>query len=199
MVNTYDKVRLELVAQSIHYKINDKIYDLGGGQHNFKHIYLPSNYSIVDGDESLNPDIVCDLNESLPIESNSADIVIAGEIIEHIINPFRFLLEVKRILKSSGRLLLTVPNIASLKNRVLLLFGMMPCNAAQSYPTTEDHLFYHKTDWTLDRIKLLLETAGFKINEVKTDGIFFRNKQIIKTTHCPTKLGEKFIISATKL
>jgi 2-polyprenyl-6-hydroxyphenyl methylase / 3-demethylubiquinone-9 3-methyltransferase len=48
--------------------------------------------------------------ETLPFENDTFDIVVMSEVLEHMENPQIALLEAKRVLKSSGILLVTVPN-----------------------------------------------------------------------------------------
>jgi SAM-dependent methyltransferase len=54
------------------------------------------------------------------------DVVVAGEVIEHVIDTDRLLEESRRVLKPGGVLLLTTPNLAYLPNRVLLGLGIQP-------------------------------------------------------------------------
>lgn len=46
---------------------------------------------------------------NIPIKENSVDCVIASEIIEHVINPEEFIKELLRVLKPSGKLIITTP------------------------------------------------------------------------------------------
>jgi len=67
--------------------------------------------------------IKADINrERLPLAENSADIVTALEVIEHLVNPDNMLQEIYRILKPGGYLVITTPNLASYINRARLLF-----------------------------------------------------------------------------
>ncbi len=61
----------------------------------------PSNYSKT---------VTADLNERFPFENKTFDTVIAGDIIEHLYNPFGFLGECKRILNPKGKLIISTPN-----------------------------------------------------------------------------------------
>ena len=72
----------------------------------------------------------CDLErESLPYEDSKFDLIIADQIFEHIKDIFWVTHEVSRTLKIGGYFYLAVPNLASLHNRILLLFGKQPtCN-----------------------------------------------------------------------
>lgn len=67
-----------------------------------------------------------DFSKTLKIKSKSADLVIALEIIEHLYDTDFFLSEIHRILKPGGLLILSTPNLASLTNRLKLLFGGYP-------------------------------------------------------------------------
>jgi SAM-dependent methyltransferase len=62
----------------------------------------------------------------LPLATGSADVVIMGELIEHLVDTDSALDEVHRVLRPGGRLLLTTPNLAAWYNRGLLLLGVQP-------------------------------------------------------------------------
>jgi 2-polyprenyl-3-methyl-5-hydroxy-6-metoxy-1,4-benzoquinol methylase len=57
---------------------------------------------------------------------NHFDIVIAGDIIEHVFDTDEFLNNIYTVLKPGGILLLTTANVASLARRGMLLFGLNP-------------------------------------------------------------------------
>lgn len=59
-----------------------------------------------------------DLNKDLPFPAESFDLVVCVEGIEHIENPHHLIREVRRVLKSGGRLVLSTPNVLSLKSRM---------------------------------------------------------------------------------
>jgi len=54
------------------------------------------------------------------------DIVVASELIEHMVNPLHLVTVARDILKPGGHLLLTTPNLAWIKNRISLLRGGSP-------------------------------------------------------------------------
>ena len=64
--------------------------------------------------------------ELFPFGDESVDIIIANQILEHLKEIFWVFHESTRILKRGGSLIIGVPNIAALHNRVLLLFGKQP-------------------------------------------------------------------------
>ncbi len=63
---------------------------------------------------------------ALPFESNSFDLVLMAEVLEHVVKPDRALDEVRRVLRPRGYLVLSTPNLACLPNRVLLALGIQP-------------------------------------------------------------------------
>jgi len=64
-----------------------------------------------------------DINDGLPFGDGSFDIVVAGEVLEHIFYPEIVLREIARVLKTGGAFIGSVPNAFRLKNRLLFLFG----------------------------------------------------------------------------
>jgi len=69
----------------------------------------------------------CDLNtEAIPFESETFDLIFAGEVIEHLVDTDGFLRELNRCCKRGGHVLLTTPNLASFENRIRLLLGIYP-------------------------------------------------------------------------
>lgn len=62
----------------------------------------------------------------LPYDSEMFDMVYAAELIEHLVNPDYFLDECWRVLKPSGYLLISTPNLQAWYNRALFLLGIQP-------------------------------------------------------------------------
>jgi SAM-dependent methyltransferase len=64
--------------------------------------------------------------DRFPWPDESMDLVIANQVFEHLKNVWLAMAEMHRVLKPGGALIVSVPNLASLHNRVLLAFGMQP-------------------------------------------------------------------------
>jgi methionine biosynthesis protein MetW len=64
-----------------------------------------------------------DLEETLPFSDAMFDCVVCIEVLEHLIDPAFVLGEIKRVLKPKGQVLLAVPNIAHIGNRIRMLLG----------------------------------------------------------------------------
>ena len=65
-------------------------------------------------------------HESFPFSTSSVDLIIINQVLEHCKELFWIFHEVSRVLRIGGHVLIGVPNLASLHNRILLLFGMQP-------------------------------------------------------------------------
>lgn len=67
--------------------------------------------------------------DNFPLPDDYFDLVICNQVIEHLKNIFLPLNEAGRVLKPGGYLLIGIPNLAGLHNRLLLLLGRQPvCN-----------------------------------------------------------------------
>jgi SAM-dependent methyltransferase len=67
-----------------------------------------------------------DLNEALPFEDASFDLVHANQLIEHLRSTDLFLREARRICAPGGRIVISTNNLASWHNIGALLFGLQP-------------------------------------------------------------------------
>jgi SAM-dependent methyltransferase len=65
-------------------------------------------------------------NEPCPRASGTFDALVAGDIIEHVVNTEHFVSEMKRILRPGGHVILTTPNLYYWLNRVKFLLGKTP-------------------------------------------------------------------------
>ena len=112
-------------------KLSGSVLDFGAGKGNLtRALFASGRFSSVTGvdalarPESLPADVRWvqgDLNEELALES--FDVVIATEVIEHLENPRAVFRQFARLLKPSGKLILTMPNQESLRSYAALLIG----------------------------------------------------------------------------
>jgi SAM-dependent methyltransferase len=66
------------------------------------------------------------LDEPLPFPDETFDVVVAGELLEHLRFPEQAVAEARRVLRPGGTLVGSVPNSYRLKNRVRFLLGKSP-------------------------------------------------------------------------
>jgi SAM-dependent methyltransferase len=67
-----------------------------------------------------------DLDEPLPFDEAGFDVVVAGELLEHLRDPARVVADVRRVLRPGGTFVASVPNAYRLKNRLRFLAGRKP-------------------------------------------------------------------------
>ncbi len=67
--------------------------------------------------------ITANLNREIPEVQGPFDAILYGDILEHLIDPLRMLVELDRSLAPDGFVIISVPNIAHLYIRLLLLLG----------------------------------------------------------------------------
>ncbi len=152
-----ERLRYDLILKNTK---KGTILDLGsqeGSLHNFLKENLKNSKLIgVDIVKNDNVDVVCDLNEKIPFEDNYADTIIAGEIIEHLLNPYLFLKECYRVLRKNGVLILTTPNMTSL---TYILKKQSIGKDLTIYKRQDPHIY----GFSMEMMEILLKKTGFKI------------------------------------
>jgi ubiquinone/menaquinone biosynthesis C-methylase UbiE len=147
--------------------IDKTVLDLGGRDGTLtKYFCANNNVTIGDIDKSaldyatknynLNTKIT-NLNESLPFEDNSFDVVVMAEVLEHLPYPKITLSEVNRILKPNGKFIGNLPLAYHLKDRIQILRGRKLLISGD--PT-------HLQFFSYEDIKKLL-SSFFEINEIE--------------------------------
>ena len=91
-----------------------------------------------------------DLNQTLAINSEVFDVILAVEVVEHLENPWGFLREAIRVLRPNGKLIFTSPNVISFPARLEFLSrGLLPYFREESFVGC-----YHVTPifpWAVER------------------------------------------------
>lgn len=107
---------------------------------------------------------VCDITKKetypLEIKERKFDLIVLADILEHVYDPRSILYSVKDFLKTDGKLILSVPNVANWSNRLQLLFGFWNYTVSGVLDRTHIRFFTRKS------IKLLLKSAGYEILEI---------------------------------
>ncbi|MFC1907532.1 methyltransferase domain-containing protein [Chloroflexota bacterium] len=119
--------------------------------------------------------------EDLPFEDNSFDAIFCGEVIEHLFDPDNLLDEVYRVLKPGGFCIITTPNLAGWRNRLVIIAGFQPYFSSASlrnYNVGKLTLGMdsgagreHIRNFTLRGLKGLLRLHNFKIKRVIGSGL----------------------------
>lgn len=123
------------------------------------------------------------INDGLPIESNSADVLICQEGIEHFSDQFKALKEFNRVVKPGGRILITTPNYSNLRSKLSYLLSeserfnsIMPPNELDSIwmsdqKITSEVYFGHIFLIGIQKLRVLAKLSGFNIVEHHYTGI----------------------------
>jgi SAM-dependent methyltransferase len=69
-----------------------------------------------------------DVEEGLPFDDDSFDVVAAGELLEHLADPAAAVRNVHRVLRPGGRFVGSVPNAFRLKSRIAYALGRYPAD-----------------------------------------------------------------------
>lgn len=64
--------------------------------------------------------------DSLPFHDESMDVIMCNQLLEHVKEVYWIFHEISRVLRIGGKIILGVPNLASLHNRILLALGKQP-------------------------------------------------------------------------
>lgn len=110
--------------------------------------------------------------QALPFEDASFDVVFALEILEHLaIDPLFFLHEIARVLKPSGLLVLSTPNIASHRGVAKILRNEAPYSFGLFVPP---HGVYgrHNREYTAAEVDNLGKAAGFQTERLLTADVY---------------------------
>lgn len=113
----------------------------------------------------------------LPFDDEEYDVVIMCETLEHLnFNPLPIIQEINRTLRPKGLLYLTLPNIASLHNRLTLLQGKSIHNPIKHFLAqldANDNMIVglHWREYTAEEIKEMLELMKFTIVQQKYDPV----------------------------
>jgi SAM-dependent methyltransferase len=67
-----------------------------------------------------------DVEEGLPFEDETFDVIVAGELMEHLADPAAAVANIRRVLRPGGRFVGSVPNAFRLKSRLRFLVGRHP-------------------------------------------------------------------------
>lgn len=149
---SFRRYYLDQVLKSVEFY--GEVLDVGGKKDNKRGEFRPplnsvKSWKYLNIDASVNPDYCCSA-ENIPTDDNSFDVVLMTEVLEHLKTPELVIKECYRVLKPSGKMIITVPFL----------------NAVHADP-------YDYQRWTSEKIKIEFEKAGFKVINIEAMGSFF--------------------------
>lgn len=95
-----------------------------------------------------------------PLEPRTFDVVLLGDVLEHLREPVATLSRLRRLLRPGGRLVLSTPNVANWAIRLSLLGGRWRYTNRGILDRTHTHLFTRAT------LREAIEAAGYVIDRI---------------------------------
>ncbi len=125
----------------------------------------------------------------LPYGDEMFDAVVCIAVIEFVFDPIRLIKEMHRVLKPGAQLILQLGNIASWRNRLLLLCGKQPYTTKFQGSWNGGALHFFASG----ELRCLLEKERFHIEAHSCSGRLYRLRSV-----WPSLLGSDIILAATK-
>lgn len=122
----------------------------------------PNNWNV--------PGVECrysDFNKSIEFADNSFDLVVSIETIEHLENPFNFIRELSRVMKPNGVVIISTPNVHSIRSRIRYFFYGLP--RLFEY-VKDDNMGQHISPVSIGQFIYSFNTTNLKIVDVFSTG-----------------------------
>lgn len=136
--------------------LKGKLMDFGCGSKPYENLFSVTSYTGVDVQQTghnhrhSRVDVFYD-GKKLPFENEYFDCVFSSEVFEHLFQPDLLLKEINRVMKSGGKILITVP-----------------------FCWNEHEMPFDYARYTSEGVNHLLVTNGFEIIEARKTGNFIR-------------------------
>lgn len=142
LFTTYRRQILDELLLKHQHLMKGRVIDIGGRKKGRRGSFTPPmlqvhSWEYVNIDKNTDPDFLCNA-EDIPVESETFDVALLCELLEHVENPEKVLKETQRILKKGGALILSIPFL---------------------YPIHADPEDYQR--WTSTKLRLILKSLGF--------------------------------------
>ena len=149
--------------------------------------------------------VKADLNDGIPPEVGTGfDVVLAADVLEHLVNPGNLMGQVRDVLSPDGTALFCVPNIAHWYPRLRSTLGMFDYDQRGILDSTHLRFFTRRS------IRRLVERQGFTVRRIESVGLpldalgmegtkahALRLVDRLLLDLWPTMFGYQFIVEAT--
>lgn len=116
---------------------------------------------------------LCDIENETPLFKEEFDVIVCGDILEHIFEPAFFLKKIKKFLRKGGWLLISVPNAGWYLNGILLTFFPQLLRLSPAFG-----VWTHCNQFTFFTLKRFLQDSGFNVDRLA--GIPFSQPKPLK-------------------
>lgn len=150
-----------------------RVLDVGCSDGQFGALMKKQGHMVSGVDLVKHPDVgnrldsfvEADLNQGLPDEVGSGyDVVVAADVLEHVIDPHSLLTDITSRLVPGGRVMISVPNISHWYPRTRIAIGRFDYD--QRGPLDQGHVRF----FTRRSLERLIKAAGLRIVERSTVG-----------------------------
>lgn len=109
--------------------------------------------------------------QTLSLSESSVDLVLCLEVIEHLeVDPMNLLVEMNRVMKDNGLIVLSTPNICSARNVYKIMNGFAPHFYMKYSPAGT--LGRHNIEYAPNQLTQMMKAAGFLIRKIWTYDAF---------------------------
>jgi 2-polyprenyl-3-methyl-5-hydroxy-6-metoxy-1,4-benzoquinol methylase len=134
----------------------------------FWHKVDGNNEKIINFTKEFGIDFRTTINGSFPFEKHSFDMLMMNDVIEHLHDSPRDILnDLLELIKPRGYLFITVPNLVNIKKRIKVLFGKSNLPNFDSYYWYPDYWRGHIREYTKDDLIKLAKHLNLEIIELK--------------------------------
>ena len=176
-INTAKNIH-EIVFQLINKDTNTKIVDIPSGYGAFVLRLKDNGFKdivAIDIDNILKIEhhqfSTGDMTKTLPMKDSSVDTLVCIDGIEHIDKQFKFIGEVSRVLKIGGELVVSTPNISSLRSRWRWLMTGHHNKCKSPLNENSPNPLHHIGMLSFPEMRYLLHTNGLIITDITTNRI----------------------------
>ena len=103
--------------------------------------------------------------EEANLPGQTYDAIVCADVLEHVPDPLGVLKQLRRVATDDALFVISLPNVAHLAVRLMLLFGKFPKMDRGILDRTHLHFF------TKDTAAALLQSAGLRIERVSCTGV----------------------------
>lgn len=173
LVRNYYKKFCTRIYENLELNDGDKVLDAGCGQgfdlKNLSSIYPNCTFYGFDISEIMtemaikiatNSHIFLAIGEKIPVKDATFSNVYSREVIEHVIDPYKYVFELARVTKKGGIIIITTPNADALYNKY--------------YLKRKTKNFTHKDEFLrFIELKNLLDRSNLSVEKVIYDGFLY--------------------------